>query len=96
MTSQDAITAPLRPGDTSGVIKIAPTPSRGAAKRNGKAGHTASKTHLACVATCDSKIHYATPGAAQATIRGMARHGKAKNMRMYRCTNCGGWHITRK
>jgi hypothetical protein len=101
MTSPNAITDVFSHRRTAVGHQNDSSYARSAAKNGLVNGHNASKTHLDrkghdFVASCQSKTSYADARAAQQAIRGMARQGKARNMRTYPCKNCGGWHITRK
>lgn len=97
---RESVLSVLRPNGSSTGVKIDSTPSRNAAKSIPARYLPTEKTHFNGRARdvakfCQEKIRYATSHEAQRTIRGMARHGKARNMRSYRCPHCHGWHITR-
>lgn len=42
---------------------------------------------------CESKQRYASHAEAQATLEACEEHG-ARNLRIYRCPYCNGWHLT--
>ena len=44
---------------------------------------------------CASKNRYASRGDAEEAIRLCAEHGR-RGLRYYKCSYCGGWHLTSK
>ena len=45
--------------------------------------------------SCTSKNRYVSKAEAEETIRLCAEHGK-QGLRCYKCSYCGGWHLTSK